>query len=351
MDYQSINIIKPKFWYSRLDHSIACALITWEMTSDKAQTLAALFHDLGTPTFSHAVDYMLGDAKSQTSSERKIEDVIGHSDAIIKYLREDEVELKKVVNAKDYPVVDNEIPRLCVDRLEGILSTGLIWGKFWNLRNIQRVYDMVFLGEYPTTFIQETTITLNTGVDPEIIRKLSEFFEHVPCFTQTNTGNFGTELALADIDPEAFFKGVVRYSMLLQTKESKFAMQFLGDILKKVVQEGIICKDDFYHLPEKEVIDKIENSKLKNLWYEFTNLSRVHYLSEKDGDTYCVQALAKKRFCDPLVLLPYGYERLSDISGEALDDTSKFLKLMYKENGKYITTDISKDSVKLLKQH
>jgi HD superfamily phosphohydrolase len=41
------------------------------LTKDKKQTLCALFHDLGTPAFSHVVDFMFNDPTNQASSEKK----------------------------------------------------------------------------------------------------------------------------------------------------------------------------------------------------------------------------------------------------------------------------------------
>ncbi|MBP5250882.1 MAG: hypothetical protein J6Z17_00540, partial [Treponema sp.] len=51
------KLFKNRFKYSRLDHSIGCALIVWNFTHDKKQTIAALLHDVSTPAFSHVVDF------------------------------------------------------------------------------------------------------------------------------------------------------------------------------------------------------------------------------------------------------------------------------------------------------
>ena len=37
-----------QMWYSSLDHSVAVALIIWNFTHDKKQTLSGLFHDIAT---------------------------------------------------------------------------------------------------------------------------------------------------------------------------------------------------------------------------------------------------------------------------------------------------------------
>ena len=83
-DYNKLYNIK--YWYSRYDHSIAVALMTWNFTKDKTQTIAALFHDLGTPAFSHCIDYLFGDSVKQESSEKSVFEIINKSIEIKKLL-------------------------------------------------------------------------------------------------------------------------------------------------------------------------------------------------------------------------------------------------------------------------
>ena len=70
-------------WYSSLDHSIAVALIVWNFTKDKKQTLAGLFHDVATPAFKHTVDFMNGDYEKQESREELTTDIIKNSKEIM----------------------------------------------------------------------------------------------------------------------------------------------------------------------------------------------------------------------------------------------------------------------------
>ena len=58
-DYTAL--IPKHEWYSNLDHSVGVALIIWNFTKDKKQTLAGLFHDISTPVFKHCIDFMNGD--------------------------------------------------------------------------------------------------------------------------------------------------------------------------------------------------------------------------------------------------------------------------------------------------
>ena len=59
------KLLETKYFHTRYEHSIGVALIIWNFTKDKKQTLAGLFHDISTPSFSHVIDYLNGDYKKQ----------------------------------------------------------------------------------------------------------------------------------------------------------------------------------------------------------------------------------------------------------------------------------------------
>ena len=71
---------------STLDHSVGVALIIWNFTKDKKQTLAGLFHDIATPTFKHCIDFMNGDSEHQESTEERTEQIIKNSKIIMDLL-------------------------------------------------------------------------------------------------------------------------------------------------------------------------------------------------------------------------------------------------------------------------
>lgn len=56
MDYASRGVYNFPEYISRFDHSLSTALLAARFTSDPAAILAALFHDIATPCFSHAID-------------------------------------------------------------------------------------------------------------------------------------------------------------------------------------------------------------------------------------------------------------------------------------------------------
>lgn len=214
------QLFSCRFWYSRLDHSITCALMTYHFTKSKEQTLAALFHDLGTPAFSHTIDFLLGESEHQNASERNVKDIILSSTEIMQYLEDDEVELERVLNLEIYPIVENEKPKICVDRLDGILHTCFIWVPIWELKEIKTIFD-------------DLIILKNEDGKDEI--------------------GFQTK-SIAEL----FYEGAFHYSILLQENEDKFVLQYLSDVLKRTLEDELFEFDDFYKLSEKQIIEVLE---------------------------------------------------------------------------------------------
>lgn len=271
------DLYSMKFWYSRLDHSIATALMTWNFTKDKAQTLAALFHDLGTPAFSHAIDYLLNDSANQESSEQDVEKIILNSKNLLNLLKKDNIEVEEVVDLSMYSLIENELPKICIDRLEGILSTGLIWCQFWQLEDINHIYQNI--------------VILNNEDD------LSELG-----FSNLQIANF-------------FMQGVYKYSIALQKNRNKFVMQFIADNLKYLVKHDVISLSDLYLLSEEELINIIRaDIFLKDNWEIFGKLKRVRSSENKPNGRYYVSVKSKKRYVIPLVELNNNIYRLNKVS-------------------------------------
>ena len=102
-------------WYSSLAHSIAVALIIWNFTHDKKQTLSGLFHDIATPAFKHCVDFMNNDHEKQESTENLTKTIILESKEIMDLLNRDNISIDEVADYHIYPIADNDTPMLSAD--------------------------------------------------------------------------------------------------------------------------------------------------------------------------------------------------------------------------------------------
>ena len=271
-DYSKLFSINT--WYSRFDHSISVALIVWNFTKDKKETLAALFHDLGTPAFSHCIDFLMGDSVNQESSERSVKDIILKSKQIIKLLKEDNISIEDVTDLSKYPVLENKSPKLCADRLDGVLHTVLIWIHTYSLEEIKEIFKGI------------TILTNEEGIKELGFNKLDSALK--------------------------FMDAVYQYSIVLQENEDKYIMSYFSTSIKKIVDLNIIKIDDLYLLNEKKIIELLEqNIKSFNL---FRNSTKIIRSNKEHSKYFSVSLPTKKRFVMPLCKINNETPRLDKIS-------------------------------------
>lgn len=284
------KIYNHRYFYSRFEHSIAVALLIWRFTGDEKQALAGLFHDIATPIFSHSVDFMNGDALTQTSTEERTHAIIKSSGVITKLLARDCINLCMVDDYHLYPIADNNSPRLSADRLEYTFSTMLVWQGKWKLSDIKNI-----LGN----------ITVFTNEDG-----------------QAEMGFCNLESA------EKFVTGSCIIGESFQRNENKLCLNLLGDILKECIKFGILTIDDLYTFTESEVISLLNNTPNKHIrtvWKIYSQLESVYSSENKPIGYYFVNIDAKKRYINPLVKLNGEIKRVSLFSEKAKNTIDSFL--------------------------
>lgn len=277
------NLFEIDFFFSSLDHSVAVALIVWHFTHDKKQTLSGLFHDIATPVFKHCVDFLNGDYMTQESTEDLTSKIIGSSKEIMDLLERDNIKLEEVDDYHIYPVADNDTPKLSADRLEYSLSNALLTNKLLNIDEIKKIYSDIVLGKD-----EDGTLELSFK-------------------------SKGTALE--------FVKITSKLSIIYRDDKTRYSMQLLADIIKKLNEDGLITKKDLYNKKESEIIEIIENSKYKEIFNIWKNAKNIKVSKEKPENVYFVHHGAKIRYIDPLV----NKKRISSISEEAKEEIDKNL--------------------------
>ena len=114
--------------YSRWDHSLGVALLLLRWGQSRECVLAGLFHDLMTPVFAHSVDFLNGDYLKQESTEEGLLDLITNDREISDFLAQLGIAPKQVSSDRMYPLLNQDAPRLCADRLEYSLGNMVNYG-------------------------------------------------------------------------------------------------------------------------------------------------------------------------------------------------------------------------------
>ena len=256
------NLFESDFFFSSLDHSVAVALIVWHFTHDKKQTLSGLFHDIATPAFKHCVDFLNGDYMTQESTEDLTTVIIKNSKEIMTLLKRDNIKISEVNNYHLYPIADNDTPKLSADRLEYSLSNALFTYKLLDSKIIKEIYN-------------DIEIQKNDEGEIEL--------------------GFKTKKLARD-----FVRVTSKLSIIYREDRTRYSMQFIADILKKLSDDGKISKKDLYELKESDVINIIEASNYKEIFNYWKKAKKVKTSKEKPQNVYYVHHGAKVRYIDPL---------------------------------------------------
>lgn len=248
-------------FYSSLDHSIAVALIVWNFTRDKKQTLSGLFHDIATPAFKHCVDFMNGDYVTQESTEELTTEFI-RKDDVMKLLERDGIKLEEVNDYHIYPIADNNTPQLSSDRLEYSLSNALYLYDLMTLDDVREIYE-------------DIEVQKNESGEIEL--------------------GFKTK-AIA----RKFVRITSQMSVIYRDDRTRYSMQLIADILKGLSEEGKITVVQLYDLKESEIMEIIENSKYKDVFETWRKAKNVKTSKTEPKDVYYVHHGSKVRYIDPL---------------------------------------------------
>lgn len=294
------SLYKNRFFYSRLDHSVGVALIIWNFTKDKTQTIAGLLHDVSTTVFSHVSDFRKGDALTQTSTEEPTTKMILSDSALCKLLESDGIEPKDVVDYHIYPIADNEIPSLSADRLEYMYPSGLALDGSWTFEEIAKTYNDL------------------------IILKNEE--------NKDELGFKTIEMA------ELYCKKFCMIGHILQLNENKLSLQLLSQIMSKAVELDVLQEEDFMTLSESKIIEKIESfiskktlsveeQKFATMYNTFRKMIKVEHTNQKlpEDEYFCVSLKVKQRYINPLVKVGTNSQQAKRLS-EVSDFANKLIK-------------------------
>ena len=251
MDYASKDIYDFKEYVSRYDHSLNVALITNKLTDDKKIVLAGLFHDVATPCFSHVIDYMNNDYLTQESTEEYTEKVLKSDSSLMKYLKEDRINIDDIINFKEYSIVDNDRPKLCADRLDGVILPGMFWTKDLSISEVPIIIDSIRV--YKNEDLEDE-IGFN---DSDIAKRVVEVSNNIDLYCHSNEDNYMMEL-LSSITKYSIDKDYFSYDDLYKYNEP----QLFNLMLKQDDVELLELLNKFM-LIKKEEIKKVRLPKIK----------------------------------------------------------------------------------------
>ena len=259
MDYASKDIYDFSEYVSRYQHSLNTALITYNLTEDKIMTIASLFHDIATPCTAHVIDYMNKDYLNQESTEEYTGNILRKDKYLKECLKEDQINIEDIINFKQFSIVDNTRPKLCADRLDGIILPGLFWTKNLTLEEVLMILKNL------RVYTNEDNEAEIGFASERIASKVLEINKSIDIYCHSNYDNY--------------------------------MMDLLSKIIKRAIDLGLVTYEDLYVLDEERLFCLLNSSKDLELQ---TNLYKFYHIKKEDIPSISLPPTKKRVLC-PLV--------------------------------------------------
>lgn len=269
--YHNVRKIPPsRTVHKRFEHSLGVFILLKKFNVSPEEQIAGLIHDISHGTFSHSIDYIFGKGKTQDHGD-KIFNKFFKQSKIPGILKRYGFQPSRFLNKKNFPVLENDLPDLCADRIDYILmlmvtfkeadkKTALLFFKNLQIINNKWVFKNYYLA-----------------------KKFAQLFLRI------------NRIYLSDL------KSVAMHNTI-------------ANLLKYAIDKKYIIKKDIFTTDAK-VISKIKkylkkDQKLKELFIRFSGKMKYR----NDPLDYNHLAFCKSRVVDPLCLYQGKIKRISEIN-------------------------------------
>lgn len=116
--------IKPERCTTRWDHSVGVATLLRLLGADVLEQAAGLIHDVAHTAFSHVVDFVFPNHEHDYHESHREQMILGTD--LPGLLARHNVDWRWLVEAGNFPLLEQPLPLLCADRLDYFLRDGLL---------------------------------------------------------------------------------------------------------------------------------------------------------------------------------------------------------------------------------
>lgn len=277
-DISQAGYFEPHFpgtFHSRFEHSVGVYLLLKMYGVPIQEQIAGLIHDVSHSAFSHCIDYVLdaGSGKEHNHQDNIFDRFVRQSE-IPEILTKYKLDLEYILDDKNFPLKEKNLPDLCADRIDYSLRSAIV---FKEITDSKYFLDNIL-----------------TQKDDWIFKNFESAQKYARLFLKLNTDY---------------------YTSLL----SAVMYRSVGDCLRYALSQKYISEADLY-TTDKIVLDKIKfqlkiDPKLKLLFDRMNN--KVGF--KNDPDNYDAKVFIKSRIVDPLCLHNGRVQKVSDIDPDWKD--------------------------------
>lgn len=250
----------PGTEHTRFEHSLGVYELLRRYNTPLEEQVAGLIHDVSHTAFSHCIDYVIDYVLAEKAEEQAHQDntfaAFVRNSAILSILRKHNMDIKYILNDKNFPLKETKLPDLCADRIDYSLRTA-------------RAHD-----EITQEGVRNLLSHLQVHDRMWVFQDVSSAREYAEIFKKMNNKYY------------AGFPSAVMH-------------RTVGDYLQHALQQGYIKKSDLY-TTDHEVLERIERHQrtdrtLKILWQRMNRKAQQAVRkSEADAHVKC-----KSRVVDP----------------------------------------------------
>lgn len=272
---------------TRYEHSIGVMLLLKKLNASLEEQIAGLMHDIPHTAFSHVVDFVFLDKKHEFH-EKFHKQIINNSE-IPFILKKHGLNIKRLTNEDNFPLLEKNLPDLCADRIDYTLRDMVVYS------GRSKMVD-VYLSSF---IVKNNEIIIKDG---PAARSFAEYY--------------------------------LKADELLWSNPLEVALyQILADAIKIGLKEKIISKKDLFQ-DDDFVYGKLKSSKNKEISKKLSMLNPNIRLIE-DSNDYHFYTKNKLRYIDPKFLDANGsIRRVSEIYPKFKEILEKHRKRM--ERGYFV---------------
>jgi len=257
-----------KLTVTRYEHSLGVMIVLQKLGASVEEQIAGLLHDVPHTAFSHVIDWVFT-SKQHDFHEKFHKKIILESE-IPTILSEYGFDVNRILNEKNFPLLERAAPDLCADRVD------------YTLRD--------FLTTFPNS--------------PHISQYIAHFTVHDNRIVIDNA--------------EKAFNFAMDY---LQIDEARWSnardvacYQIMADALKVALENDIITEDDLFE-DDKFVYNKLKQSDNKIILKKLEMLNPKLTINE-NPESYDFHSRSKLRYNDPEFLDSGKIKRVSEVYPE-----------------------------------
>ncbi|MDO8591779.1 MAG: HD domain-containing protein [bacterium] len=259
----------PGTRHSRFEHSVGVCSLLKKYGAPIEEQIAGLIHDVSHSAFSHCIDYVLdvGSEKEHNHQDNVFDDYVKRSE-IPAILKKYKFNLDYILDDKNFPLEERDLPDLCADRIDYSLRTARVLGEIEN-----------------ANYFLNNLVAENGNW---IFKSFESAKKYAELFLKLNTN---------------YYAGL----------PSALMFRTVGDYLRYALSKKYISETDLY-TTDRVVLSKIEphhksDKQLKLLFDRASN--KIGF--KNDPHNFDSEVFCKSRIVDPLCRDQQRIKRVSEI--------------------------------------